>query len=101
MTSTVAQLPPTSCDTLLVLLSDAQLADLPAAEAQGLRVLADAGVHDLRLLVPTAAIDVPGEWLDAFPSAPPIVVDGTDAAATGLTVARMLAQVTDQEVVRR
>ncbi|MBO3089479.1 hypothetical protein [Cellulomonas dongxiuzhuiae] len=101
VTSAVAQLPPAACDTLLVLLSDAQLGDLPADEVQGLQVLTDAGIHDLRLLVPTAAIDVPGEWADVFPSAPPVVVDGTDVAATGLTVARMIAQVTDQEVVRR
>ncbi|WP_439663855.1 hypothetical protein ACSHWB_21855 [Lentzea sp. HUAS TT2] len=101
MLDEIGKLPVSSppCDTVLLLLSDAQLADLPPDSAAGAALLRQAGVHDIRFLVPGDGIDVPAEWSRAFPSAPPIRFDGLDDKETALTIGKTIAELTRQRLV--
>lgn len=94
----VRALPSTRCDTALVLVSDAQLADLPGDPSTGNSVLRTAHVHDLFLLVPGQSISVPKAWTTAFPEAAPVRFDGTNSAATGLTFGHVVAALTRQQL---
>jgi hypothetical protein len=94
----VQALPASSCDTALVLVSDAQLADLPADPVAGRRALEAGHVHDLFLLAPGQSIDVPPAWTTAFPEAEPRRFNGNDAAATGLTFGDVVATLTRQQL---
>jgi hypothetical protein len=93
---TVSAMPAGRCDQALLLLSDAQLGDLPPDEPQGRAVLAAHDVHDVVLLVPGDGIAVPAAWTSAFPAAPPIRFDGHDADATALAIGRAVAHLTGQ-----
>ncbi len=95
----VSGLPPTRCQSALVLMSDAQLDDLPANAAAGRRLLLDHSTHAVRLLVPGRAIVVPPEWTTAFPEAPPARFDGYDGSATALAFGRTIADLTGQNLV--
>jgi hypothetical protein len=95
----VDQFPRTSCDTALVLISDAQLIDLPSTPAVGRNLLLDHHIDKIRLLVPGAAIQVWPAWIKGFPSAAPYVFDGTNAEATGLTLGRVVVSLTGQSLV--
>jgi hypothetical protein len=90
--------PRTTCDTALVLISDAQLADLPATEDAGRQLLLAHHVGRIRLLVPGAGIYVPPVWKKGFPSAAPLVFDGTDAEATGLAFGHIVVGLTGQSL---
>ncbi|HET9894558.1 MAG TPA: hypothetical protein VFQ44_06445 [Streptosporangiaceae bacterium] len=96
----VDQLPATRCDTALVLISDAQLIDLPKTQAAGRSLLLAHHISKIRLLVPGAAIQVDPIWVKGFPSAVPYVFDGTDAEATGLALGRVVVSLTGQSLVR-
>ncbi|WP_454198135.1 hypothetical protein [Nocardia sp. Marseille-Q1738] len=84
------------CDVVLMLVSDAILADLPANAEDGRRLLREYGVHDLRLLVPGEKIKVPDEWTRAFPHARPIRFDGLDPDETALTIGKTIGELTGQ-----
>jgi hypothetical protein len=88
--------PPGSCDIELVLISDAQLADLPSEPAGGKPMLLRHHVHDVRLLVPGDNVDVPQQWVLDFPEAPPTRFDGTDSDATALAFGQAIAGLTGQ-----
>ncbi|MFC7761103.1 hypothetical protein ACFQY4_26030 [Catellatospora bangladeshensis] len=92
----VAQMPATTSEVYLVLLSDGQLRGLPDDTDAADRMRAAHGLAGIRLLVPGADIEVPGGWTAAFPEAEPDRFDGNDANATGLTFARVLASCTGQ-----
>jgi hypothetical protein len=94
----IGQFPSTSCDTALVLISDAQLIDLPATAPAGRRLLLDHHVGKIRLLVPGAAIQVDPTWMKGFPSATPYVFDGTDAEATGVALGHTVVSLTGQSL---
>jgi hypothetical protein len=94
----VDQFPQTSCDTALVLISDAQLIDLPLTSSAGRSLLLDHHISKIRLLVPGASIQVDPTWIKGFPSASPYVFDGTDAEATGLTLGRAVVSLTGQSL---
>jgi hypothetical protein len=89
----------TSCDTDLMLISDAQLIDLPHTQAAGRGLLLGHHVSKIRLLVPGARIAVDPTWVKGFPSAAPYVFDGTDAEATGLALGRVVVSLTGQSLV--
>jgi hypothetical protein len=95
-----AALPPTTCDTVLVLLSDGVYQDLPPDADAGLASLRAAGVHDLALLVPSGDIEIPREWTAAFPATRPRVFDGLNADASGLAYGAMIADLTGQTLRR-
>jgi hypothetical protein len=97
----VAETHRSSCDIALLLLSDAQLFDLPPTAPAGLDVLRDAGVHDLVLLVPGDAVEVPLVWGATFPSAAVTRFDGNDADETAVAFGRTVAEVTGQELSSR
>jgi hypothetical protein len=97
---TIGNLPPTDARTALVLLSDAQLADLPPTSAAGQHTLEAQEIDDLQLLVPGLDIQVPAQWNTAFPTADPQWFDGSDAHATSLALARALASLTGQRLLR-
>jgi hypothetical protein len=97
----VRQLPSSTCDTSLLLFSDAQLADLPMSSAAGRELLRAAGIHNLVLLVPGKSISVPGQWTVAYPVAPPQRFDGRNSEGTAVAVAKVVARLTDQQLVRR
>ena len=94
----LATQPAGPCDHALLLLSDAQLADLPSGEAHGRTVLAAHDLHDVVLLVPGDDIDVPPAWTTAFPSAPPVRFDGHDADETALAIGAAVARLTGQNL---
>lgn len=96
--SLVSALPSSPCDTELLLLSDAQLSDLPVDATAGRGALLDRNVHGIALLVPGSAIQVPSQWTQAFPEAEPRVFDGLNGQDTGLTFAAAIAQVTGQRL---
>ncbi|MEV6527240.1 hypothetical protein AB0M43_35455 [Longispora sp. NPDC051575] len=100
LTATSA-LSPTRCDVALVLISDAQLADLPISPVVGRDRLNRHGVHDLRLLAPGRSIDVPGQWATGFPEAAPTRFDGANAEETALAFGRTIADLTHQTLRRR
>ena len=99
--ATVGALPPSSCDTVLALLSDGLASDLPATADEALTALQGSDVHDVVLLVPSHGIDVPRAWSRAFPTARPLAFDGTSANATALAIGRAIAEITGQELRRR
>ena len=95
----LAALTGSTCDTTLVLLSDAQYPDIPRPDdARALLTRAD--LHDIVLLVPDPDINVPTEWTQAFPTAPPIRFDGTNPDATALAIAEVTATITGQQLTR-
>jgi hypothetical protein len=94
----VDQFPRTSCDTAMLLISDAQLIDLPTTQAAGRNLLLEHHISKIRLLVPGASIQVGPTWIEGFPSARPYVFDGTDAEATGLTLGRAVVSLTGQSL---
>lgn len=94
----VQALPASQCNTALVLISDAQLIDLPADTAQARRSLRASGIHDIFLLVPGDSIDVPGEWSHAFPEASPRRFNGLDAGQSGLAFADVVKVLTRQHL---
>jgi hypothetical protein len=96
--SDISQFPRTGCDTALVLISDAQLIDLPTTEAEGRQLLLDHQVGRIRLLVPGAAIQVGSGWKLGFPAAAPLVFDGTDVKATGLALGNTVVGLTGQSL---
>lgn len=85
-----------ACDTELVLISDAQLADLPPDAAGGKQLLRRHHIHDVRLLVPGDDVDVPQLWGMDFPEAYPTRFDGTDPDATALAFGQAIAGFTGQ-----
>jgi hypothetical protein len=97
----IAAFPNTTCDTDLVLISDAQLEDLPSDSAAGQALMRRYAIDKVRLLVPGAAIKVPAQWQESFPSARPSVFDGTDAKSTGLAFGHTIANLTGQTLVPR
>ncbi|WP_157170761.1 hypothetical protein [Nocardia araoensis] len=94
MRSFAVSTPP--CDLVLLLISDAIVADVPASTEDGRRLLREYGVHDLRLLVPGQGIEVPDAWIETFPDAPPIKFDGLDPDETALTIGKTIGQLTGQ-----
>ncbi|TDV40130.1 hypothetical protein [Actinophytocola oryzae] len=97
----VATFPASKCDTELLLLSDAQLSDLPKTSGDGNDLLNRYGIHDIRLLVPSDGISVPQEWNVAFPSASPEVFDGTDPDSTAIAFGHTLADLVGQRLEPR
>jgi hypothetical protein len=93
--------PPSQCDAILLLLSDAQISDLPADDAGGRRLLRDHKLHDVRLLVPGDGIEVYGGWSLAFPAAAPVRFDGSDTDSTALAFGRTVASLTGQRLEQR
>lgn len=81
-----------------MLMSDAQVADLPIDASTGRDVLL---AHGVRLLVPDDAIDVPPTWTMAFPDAPPEPFDGLDQDRTAVAVGRAIAGLTGQSLTPR
>lgn len=92
---------PTTCDSVLVLLSDAQLADLPPGVPAGDKLLSGYGIHDIRLLVPSSSITVWRQWPQAFPSAQPLFFDGTNSSDTAIAFGRVIAGLTGQRLEPR
>ena len=86
------------CDTELVLISDAQLADLPLTPAAGQDLQLRHHIHDVRLLVPGDNVDVPQAWTLGFPEAPPTRFDGTDPDATANAFGQAIAGFTGQRL---
>ncbi|WBB77297.1 hypothetical protein O7606_13405 [Micromonospora sp. WMMD882] len=97
----VRRLGPTTCDTELMFISDAQINDLPGDADAGRRILADTDVHGIHLLVPGEEVEVDDRWTVAFPSAAPIRFDGNDADETALTLGEAVAAVTGQRLEQR
>lgn len=83
------------CRTALMLLSDGQMSDLPTTEPDATQQLTDVRVHAIDLLVP-GITDVNPGWSSLYPSAPPEVFDGANPDATAVTIARHIADLTDQ-----
>jgi hypothetical protein len=97
----VAAMPPSACPLTVVLVSDGQLADLPADAAAGRELLRTEHAHRIVLAVPARAITVPDAWRRAFPDAEPLRFDGTDPDQTALTLGRIVADVVGQHLVSR
>lgn len=95
----IAGFPPTSCDTALLLVSDAQLIDLPATRADGVRLLRADRVDRIRLLVPGQGVTVGSTWAEGFPAAVPLVFNGLDQQATGLALGTTIVGLTGQKLV--
>lgn len=102
--------PQTECETALILLSDAQLilsddgarqVGLPSSSGEGRDLLIAHGIHDLRLLVPDPAMEVPSEWTTAFPMSKPVTFNGLDADESALVIARAIGDLTGQELARK
>lgn len=97
----IAALPPSTCDTALLLISDAQIPDLPTDPATGRDSLTTAHVHDIGLLVPSPAINIPSSWTVAYPAATPIIFDGLNPDTTGIALATATAHLTGQTLTTR
>lgn len=82
------------------LLSDGEYPDYPSSVEAGRRLLQDAGVDSLPLLIPSRAAHAPTEWRDTFPDEASLSFDGLDPEATALAFALALAGVTGQRLVR-
>jgi hypothetical protein len=102
--------PKTNCDIALVLLSDAQIVlsaendnptSLPADADAGRQLAQEHNIHDVRLLVPDPAIEVPPYWEGVFPAAAPLRFNGLDADETATAVASTTAELTNQSLVNR
>lgn len=96
----VAALAPTTCQTSVWFLSDAQYADYPPDTDQARTRLVRAAIHDTPLLVPATNITVADLWLQRFPAATPERFDGNDPNASALTYATQLAHLTGQHLTR-
>ncbi|SHN44436.1 hypothetical protein [Cryptosporangium aurantiacum] len=96
----VDRFPASKCDTAVLLLSDAQVSDLPLGEPAGRTLLQQHDVSDIELLVPGHAIDVPAGWTTAFPAAQPRKFDGYDPDATAVAIGRTVAELTGQQLAR-
>lgn len=96
----VQGLPAHRTRTSLWLVSDGQYPDYPASTDIGRRMLQDAGIHSMPLLIPTDASDVPRAWADAFPDEPCLTFDGMNAHATAMAFAHALVTVTGQRLIR-
>jgi hypothetical protein len=94
----VSQFPPSGCDTALVLISDAQLIDLPDTPTEGRHLLSDHHVGRIRLLVPGTGIRIGADWTKGFPAAVPQVFNGLDPAATGLALGNTVVGLTGQSL---
>jgi hypothetical protein len=92
----IDRFPAGNCDNELVLISDAELADLPTGPAAASQLLRSHHIHDVRLLVPGENVDVPQQWTIDFPDAYPNRFDGTDPDATGLAFGQAVAGFTGQ-----
>ncbi|MFG1927929.1 VWA domain-containing protein [Cryptosporangium sp. NPDC048952] len=90
----------TQCETALLLLSDAQVTDLPTSEQDARTLLRQHRISDVKLLVPGQDIDVPDTWLTAFPDAQPRKFDGYDPDATAVAIGRTVAELTGQKLTR-
>jgi hypothetical protein len=88
------------CRTALALISDAQLADLPATEDAGRALVAEGHVDDVRLLVPGKDVDVPKAWNQAFPAARPERFDGRNQDETAVAIGQVIAGLTGQHLKR-
>lgn len=86
--------------TSLWLVSDGEYPDYPANTDAARRLLVDAGVTLMPLLIPSPAAVVPDVWLDVFPDHPALSFEGLDAHATAVAFAHTLAAVTGQRLVR-
>lgn len=84
----------------LWLISDGEYPDYPKSADAGQRMLLDAGVQSMPLLVPSQSAVVPGVWLDIFPGQPSLSFEGLDGHATAVAFAHALAAVTGQRLVR-
>ncbi|MEH6807081.1 MAG: hypothetical protein V7697_28980 [Rhodococcus erythropolis] len=99
--STVARLPRSYCRTVLMLLSDGVMSDLPnSAPTARIEILA-AGIDELHLLVPGEKIDIDPQWPEIYPYAAPVRFDGNDPSKTGLVLGEVLAAVTDQHLDKK
>ena len=96
----VQALPTNRARTSLWLVSDGLYPDYPTSVDLGRRILQDAGVHSMPLLIPTSPGDVPQAWVDLFPKEPCLTFDGLDASATAMAFAHALVTVTGQRLVR-
>jgi hypothetical protein len=94
----ISMFQPTTCDTAVLVLSDAQLIDLPINEAAGQQLLAAHHIDRIRLLVPGAGIQVGTDWAKGFPAAVPLVFDGLDPQATGLALGTTIVGLTGQKL---
>ena len=94
----IADFPPTSCKTALVLLSDGALSDLPTDASESGRLLKQHDIKFQRLLVPSTAIAVPPDWSNAFPNGTPVFVDGLNPDETALVIAETVAKIIGTEV---
>ena len=98
--------PRSRCRIALLLLSDGQLVlddndpDLPGDSVEGRALLDRHRVGELRLLVPSRWIYVPGSWQQAFPQAAPIRFRGGNRDSTAEAMARVVAGLTGQRLVR-
>ena len=90
--------PPTSCKTALVLLSDGDLADLPADASESGLLLRGSHVKFQRLLVPDPAITVPQAWSTAFPNGKPVLVDGLDPDETARVIGETIAKIVNTKI---
>lgn len=97
----LATQPASGCRVALVLISDAQLADLPAAEAAGRALAARVHVDDIRLLIPGKDVDVWPQWNRAFPAAVPVRFDGRNKNKTAIALGRVIAGLTGQRFERK
>lgn len=96
----IAAFKQTRCQTGLVLLSDGQFGDLKTSEMAATRQLAAARVDSIAFLVP-GRIEIPTNWSQIYPSAPPDFFDGANSDQTALAVARHIADFTHQSLRRR
>lgn len=86
------------CEIHLVMLSDAQVADIPASAGGARTLLQDAGITEIYLLVPGENVDVFPGWEVVYPAAPPKRFDGMDADTTGVEFAKVVAKATGQSL---
>jgi hypothetical protein len=94
----VASLPPSGCDTALLVISDARLSPLPSDADDARAQLSASGVRDLVLLVPSRELEIPGAWTELYPYAEPTRFDGTHRESTATAVAGAIADVVGQEL---
>ncbi|WP_306214999.1 vWA domain-containing protein [Actinoplanes sp. RD1] len=98
MLARAAEFRATRCRVVVALLSDAAIVDLPASAPDGVGLLRDHRVDDIRLLVPSTTVAVPATWVAGFPQATPVHFDGLAEDRTALVIGQTLAGLTDQEL---
>lgn len=84
----------------LWLVSDGEYPDYPDSTDAGRRLLTDAGIASMPLLIPAKSVSVPAPWDELFPDQPVLTFDGTHGRSTALAFVAALAQVTGQRLVR-